>query len=121
MTASSKYRLIRLALAREPGHPEGDIQRGYRLVLPLTADGRIDDDAYRADPERCHVIREETDGERVGRLKHGPGGKWSFHYTGDEDDVGFRFGAERFVPGEYVSIRRDDGDHTYQVVSQQPL
>jgi hypothetical protein len=38
-----------------------------------------------------------------------------------DDEVGFKLGAERFVPGEYISIREDDGKtHTFRVVSIQP-
>ena len=35
--------------------------------------------------------------------------------------AGYRFGAHAFVPGEYVSIRDEDGEsHTFHVVSVQP-
>lgn len=117
------FRLVRLALAREAGHPEGDLGHSYRLVLPLRPDGRIDEAAFRAEPERCRVVREDEDQERIGRLHHGPGGRWSFTYLDEKnsEDIGFRFETERFVPGEYVSLSRDDGQHTYRVVSQQPL
>ena len=40
---------------------------------------------------------------------------------GDDDEAGYRFGAHAFIPGEYVSIRGEDGEtHTFQVVSAQP-
>ena len=56
---------------------------------------------------------------------HKPGGtehgRWVFDYdeTAEEDDeAGYRFGAHAFRPGEYVSIRDEDGDmHTFRVVS----
>ena len=54
-----------------------------------------------------------------------PGGSWAFHYDieGDEDDeAGYRFNTHPFRPGEYVSIKDDDGDlHTFQVVTVQDL
>ena len=34
---------------------------------------------------------------------------------------GYRFQSERFVVGEYVSIREEDGFHTYQVVAVGPV
>jgi hypothetical protein len=36
----------------------------------------------------------------------------------DDDESGYRFGAHVFVPGEYVTIRSEDGElHTFQVAS----
>jgi hypothetical protein len=120
--APARFKLVRLELAREAAHPEGDPGQGYRLVLPLTPEGLIDAEAWRAEPDRCRVVREDAEGELVGRLEHGPGGRWAFRYPGEGEhrDLGFRLGQERFVTGEYVSVHRDDGDHTYRVVSQQP-
>ena len=43
---------------------------------------------------------------------------WFFDYEQGEDDdeQGFRFGEERFVVGEYVSSRENDGKmHTFRV------
>ena len=50
---------------------------------------------------------------------HKPGGaehaRWVFDYddTAEEDDeAGYRFGT-RLPPGEYVSIRDEDGEHAH--------
>ena len=59
---------------------------------------------------------------------HKPGGpehaRWIFDYNpsrADDDESGYRFGAHAFRPGEYVSIRNEDGEtHTYQVISVEP-
>jgi hypothetical protein len=42
--------------------------------------------------------------------------------TAEEDnEAGYRFGSHAFRPGEYVSIRDDDGElHTFQVISVEP-
>ena len=62
--------------------------------------------------------------EARGRILHGPGGRWIFDYddgSARDDEVGFRLNTERFVPGEYVSIREDDGKtHVFQVISVRP-
>jgi hypothetical protein len=36
----------------------------------------------------------------------------------EEEEAGYRFASHAFRPGEYVSIRGEDGElHTFQVVS----
>lgn len=112
---------ILLELAREPGHPHGDRNRGYHLYLPLTLDGHIDAEAWRRHSSMCRVRKFTPDGEeRRGKIVHGPGGRWSFDYddaTDRDDEHGFRLKDERFVPGEYISIRENDGVmHTFQVI-----
>jgi len=112
---------ITLELAREPGHPEGDPHHVYHLYLPLKADGHIDGSAFHSVKELCHVRRQRPGQEEArGRIVHGPGGRWIFDYTDDtarDDEVGFHFGDETFIPGEYVSIREDDGkQHVFRVV-----
>ena len=115
-----------LELARESGHPLGDRQHGYHLYVPLTGDGHIDAAAWREQRAACRVRRfRPGEDEAHGRLLHGPGGGWSFSYGAGEDaddEVGFRLGEECLVPGEYVSIREDDGRlHTFQVISCKPV
>lgn len=123
MTASISH--IVLELAREPGHPDGDPNHLYHLYVPLTAEGHIDGDAYRERPALCHVRRQRP-GEPIvrGQVRRGPGGRWFFDYdqSSDRDDeAGFRFADERFVVGEYVSIRGEDGEyHPFRVRSVEP-
>lgn len=115
-----QFRRIRLTLAREPGHPAGDRDIGYTLLAPLNSEGRIDADIWRAHRDACHVTRHRDQVTTVGRLRRRPGGSWAFHYeteTVEDDDAGYRLGEHRFAPGEYVTIKEDDGDHTYRVVS----
>jgi hypothetical protein len=119
-----QFRQIRLQLAREPGHPEGDAAFAYIIVAPLDSDGRIDAQLWRANREACRVVRlRPGQQDRRGHLIHGPGGGWAFHYDGDvlPDDVGFHFADERFVPDEYVSINEAGKMHTYRVVAVSPL
>ncbi|MHB1102113.1 MAG: hypothetical protein ACYC0C_04895 [Devosia sp.] len=116
---------IRMELAREPGHPLGDRDHVYHLYLPLTADGHIDAEAWRHNRSLSRVRRlRPGETEARGLIVHGPGGRWIFDYTDETDrdnESGFRLKDERFVQGEYVSIREDDGKmHTFQIVSVQP-
>lgn len=120
---------IRLNLARSREFPQGSERHGYEFVAPLDADGHIDADLWRKHREHCGVRRFWAgEAEEFGRLVHKPGGpqhaRWVFDYdeTAEEDDeAGYRFGSHAFAPGEYVSIRDEDGEmHTFMVVSVQP-
>lgn len=118
----SAFRRIRLELAREPGHPSGDSAHGYDFLVPLDAEGKIDAGLWKEHREACrvHRFRPGHDDDQLGLLVKGRAGKWFFDYAqGEEDDeAGFRFGEERFVVGEYVSIREDDGRmRTFRVAS----
>lgn len=120
------FRRIRLELAREPGHPEGDAETGYTLVAPLDAEGKLDAEAARDHRGACTVIRFRPSAEsEAGVLRRRPGGSWAIHYDfedgSEDDDPGFRLGEHRFTPGEYITIHEDEGAHTYRVVSVQAL
>jgi hypothetical protein len=120
-----EFRHVRLVLAREAGHPEGNRNYGYDLVVPLDSEGKLDPSLWTTHRDRYRFVHFRPGAEReAGHLVHGPGGSWAFHYDirGDEDDAGgFRFQSERFIVGEYVSIREDDGFHTYQVIAVGPV
>lgn len=112
---------IRLELAREAAHPGGASDEGYDIVAPLDTDGRLDGKALGTRPDGGHVRRfSHNETVSAGRLRHGPGGRWLLDMDeGDaEDAIGFRFGDERFVTGEYVSLGLPSGEqHTYVVTS----
>jgi hypothetical protein len=114
------FRRIRLELAREPQHPAGSARHGYIFVAPLDVAGRIDPSLWRRYRDECRVVRFRPGDEDVGHLVHMPGGSWAFHYDvdGDEpDESGYRFDDEKFVLGEYVSIKERDKMHTFKVSS----
>jgi hypothetical protein len=115
------FRRVRLHLARETGYPQGSRDIGYELVIPLTSAGNIEPALWEEHRERCRFTHFRPGAEsEAGHLVRRPGGSWAFHYDirGDEDDAaGFRFENERFVPGEYVSVREENGLHTYIVAS----
>jgi hypothetical protein len=119
---------IRLNLARSKEFPSGSARHGYEFVAPLDGDGHIDAGEWRKHREHCGVRRFwEGEDDQVGRLIHKGGGKsdrWVFDYdqsAEEDDEAGYRFAAHVFRPGEYVSIRDEDGEmHTFQVVSVEP-
>ena len=113
---------VRLNLARTKEFPGGSAEHGYEFVAPLDETGHIDAVQWKKHREQCRVRRFWSgEDDEVGHLVHKQGGSWAFHYDieGDDDDeAGYKFGAHAFFPGEYVSIRDEDGDlHTFQVVS----
>lgn len=119
---ASRFAHIQLELAREPGHPFGDRERIYQFYLPLTEGGHIDTHLWRENAAICRVRRfrpNEVDARGV--VTRDDGGRWVFSYAdGADTDVqaGFRFANERFLPGEHISIREDDGKmHKFQVIS----
>lgn len=122
----AEFRRIRLELAREPGHPEGSRKTGYDLVAPLDGNQHLSADIWRQHKEQCRVHRfREGEDDLVGRLARKPGGAWYFDYddgADSDDEAAYHFGDERFVIGEYVSIRDEHGKmHTYRVTSVQSV
>jgi hypothetical protein len=125
MSLPHAFKLIRLRLARSKDFPSGSREHGYDIVVPLDADGHIDTSLWKTHRDRCRVRRFwGSEGEQLGVLTHKPGGsehaRWVFDYDhdrADDDEVGYRFGAHRFAAGEYLTLRDQNSDHTFQVVS----
>jgi hypothetical protein len=116
-----QFRQIRIELARESGHPEGDSAVAYVIIAPLDADDRIDPMIWRDHREACRIARfQPGQPDDHGHLVHRQGGSWAFHYDYDAnspDEVGFHFADQHFVIGEYVTINEGSNSHTYRVVS----
>jgi len=120
--ADYALKVVRMNLARTKEFPEGSERHYYQFTAPLDADGRLDAEGWRQNRDRTRVKRVWAEEEEdVGHLVHRPGGSWGFTYDidGDEgDEAGYRLGSHRFVPGEYVSVRDEDGEmHTFVVVT----
>lgn len=115
---------IVMRLARNPGFPDGDRERGYTLIAPLTRDGLIDEAMWRDEKEEC-TVRAFAPGEpaREGRLGR-RGHNWFFDYDRNEtedDEPVFKLEQHKFVVGEYVTISgEDDTPLVYRVDSVQP-
>jgi hypothetical protein len=123
MRPEDLLRRVRLELARDHRFPSGSSERGYDFIAPLDEAGRIDPQAWKALRDRCRVRRFWAhEADAVGHIVRKPGGMWAFHYDihGDpsQDETGFRFDRHAFRPGEYVSIKEQDGVlKTFRVVS----
>ncbi len=118
------FRRIDLTLAREPGHPAGDPEHGFRLVAPLDSSDRLDEALWSANRQACRVVRVHGDEDHdIGHLVRGPGGAWAFRYdlTGEDEDRVRRLDHVRLAPGEYVTVVEDDGEHTFRVIAVTPL
>jgi hypothetical protein len=119
------FRHIRLERAREKEHPEGSVLAGYSFVAPLDANGRIDLALWHQYRDLCRVLRfRPNEADVVGHLVRKPGGAWAFHYDvkgAQEDEAGYHFSTDRFATGEYVSVREDDGLHTFHVAAVEPI
>ena len=120
---------IMILLARSHDFPNGSVRHGYELVAPLDRNGKIDLEAWKANRAQCTVRRFWGDAnEEQGFLRHRQGGvggaTWVFDYDEsdpDDDEAGYRLGDHAWAPGEYVSIKDDDGVmHTFRVASVDP-
>ena len=125
MAASTGLTRIVMRLARNPGtdFADGDDHRGYTLTAPLTADGHLDEAAFRAARDNCTVRRFAPDEDaQEGKLSR-RGDRWFFDYDeGDDADNEpfYRLGEHRFAVGEYVSVTDDEGRLlTYKVTDVQ--
>ncbi len=114
------FKRITMRLARNPGFPSGDPERGYVVTAPLNKDDELDVDVWRSDRKKAVVIRFDPDpNERAdGWLTH-RGSHWYFHYDEDHegpDEPAYRLGDHKFAMGEYVTITHHGEDPlTYQV------
>jgi hypothetical protein len=121
---------ILLNLARSRDFPDGSSRHGYDFIAPLDPEGHIDPVLWKKYRDYCRVRRFWAgEDDEVGHLVHKPGGaehaRWVFEYDpvqDDDDEAGYRFGTHAFLPGEYVSIRGQDGKlHTFRVITVDPV
>lgn len=120
---------ITLEEARSKGAPAGSAQSGYEFFAPLDGSGHIDLEAWKKERVRCFVRRLDHGavverGLLVRRAGGAEGGTWAFDYeagTTDDEEQGYRFGSHAFKPGEYVSVRDEEGELvTYRISDVTP-
>lgn len=105
---------IVMRLARNPGteFADGDDHRGYSLVAPLQADGKLDVEAFAAHRADCAVRRFAPDEDAVTGVLKRRGQTWYFDYDAADDaddEPVHRLGEHRFAVGEYVAVADEDG------------
>lgn len=116
-----------MRLARNPGteFADGDDHRGYALVAPLDAEGRLDVAAFSAGRADCTVRRFAQGEDAVEGLLKRRGQTWYFDYDAAQDaddEPVHRLGEHRFAVGEYVSVADEDGRMlAYKVTEVSPL
>jgi hypothetical protein len=117
---------IVMRLARNPGteFAGGDDHRGYTLVAPLDAAGKLDADAFAKTSKSCTVHRFVPDEDAVDGVLGRRSGQWFFNY-GEDDDLAdepvYRLGDHIFAVGEYVTVTDEDARPlTYKVTELTP-
>ena len=112
-------RQVRLEVARGHEFPDGSVEHGYEMTLPLTPDGHLDREAFLHHRNQVGFRRFWGHAEERGHLIHGRRG-WglSFQAGDTSDEVIFKGDMHRFAVGEYISIAERDGvTRTFRVVS----
>lgn len=105
---------IVMRLARNPGteFSGGDDHRGYTLVAPLDAAGKLDAEAFGKAEASCTVHRFTPDEDPIDGVLGLRAKQWFFNY-GEEDDLAdepvYRLGDHVFAVGEYVTVTEEDG------------
>ena len=111
---------IRLELARDAAHPEGNPEHGYEFRAPLSTDGHLDEAVWNRAKPFCTVRHFGFGDDEHGLLMRSKGGHWFFSYAigADDDEPLFKLSSHRFAPGEYVTITEHDHvGRTFKVVS----
>lgn len=104
---------IKLVLGRTAEHPAGSDVRGYDIIAPLTADGHLDEAAWRENKQKARVHRFWAgEKDEVGTLIHTRHRTWAFSYVPGEDDDEpiFKLESHTFKEGEYLTIVENDGE-----------
>lgn len=111
---------ISLQLALNPG-ADALPGQGYTIIAPLTPEGRLDVEGWRAHRKECRVYRLHPDPAQQadGWLTH-RGNHWFFRYDeeeeGDDESV-HRLGDHVFREGEYVTVEfHGETPLTYKVI-----
>lgn len=82
-------KVIRLELARDAGHPEGNPQHGYEFAAPLDEEGHIDPAEWKAARRFCTVRGFTPDrDDEFGRLLYGSGSAGSSTTTSQPSRLG---------------------------------
>jgi hypothetical protein len=103
-------------LASGPGLPDGDVQQGMDITLVLDQGGRIGLETYYADPRPWRVRRFRPDrpdwtGDLVREEE-----SWALRGGPAEDGPLWFLDVRGLHPGEYLTLRRPDGEELVYLV-----
>lgn len=110
-----RWRVIRLELASNGEFPRGSAGRTYLLRLPLTDNGRIDDELLEAEPARAVVRRYwANEADMIGHMVATPSGlAIRYEVNSLADGRLFRFGADSIQIGGEVTLTDVDGNERH--------
>ena len=106
---------ITALLASGPGLPMGSIDHGLEVSVAITPQGQIDSAAYFADPlpwraRRFRPDRPDWQGQVVLVDEASVNAGWALQGEQGMDEPGWTLEARLYRPGDYITIRRPDGE-----------
>lgn len=110
---------IRLELARNADHPDGNAADAYELHAALTPDGKVD---FAHSDTQLMTFARFLPGQDIvhGQLVKTDSGSWAFSYEAGDDDDERIVGLEHheLIAGNYLTvIQEDHHEHVYRVTS----
>lgn len=119
------WKQIKLVLGRTDEYPSGSSEHGYDIIAPLTIDGHLDEEAWRAERKRARVHRFWAgEDDEVGTLIRTRHRTWAISYKAGEDDDEpfFKLETHIFNQGEYLTITETNGEALpFLVANVRPL
>ena len=112
---------VRAVLASGPGMPGGSIAQGLDMVVPLTPQGRMDEVALIAADAPLPARRFRPDREDWTGVLVATDGGFALQSENSRDDPIWAMEAHVFRPGDYVTLRRPNGEEmVFRIVAVDP-
>ena len=112
---------VRAVLASGPGMPGGSTDQGLEMDVPLTPLGRIDETALIAADKPLPARRFRPDREDWSGVLVATDGGFALQSEFSRDDPIWAMEAQTFRPGDYVTLRRPNGDElAFRIVAVDP-
>lgn len=109
---------IRAILASGPGLPGGSADQGLDMTVPLTPQGRIDETALMAANPPLPARRFRPDRDDWSGVLVATDAGFALQNLDSHDDPFWAMEARVFRPGDYVTLRRPNGDEmVYRIVA----
>lgn len=116
------FSLVRLNRTLQPGEAQRPSVDEYLGILPLDAEGNLDERAWQAYPSLCRIsYRDEHGLDGMGCLSCAADGRWTFRYVNRMPEAVPAGAGERFQIGRTVSVVRDGRECNYRVTVVRPI